>query len=146
MSRPNMLDALLLTAFSNLLALLPLYAALRLAEHMQNPPPATLWEQLVASVPLMCGCIIVAVALLAWRLSVSAGMDSKARGILSANVVLMALVWVVPAYLALEPWIQTALIEIWSILSALFLLMVSFFVPLNALWRAIASPKPDGRS
>jgi len=37
-----MLDALLLTAFSNLLALLPLYAALRLAQHMQDPPPPTL--------------------------------------------------------------------------------------------------------
>lgn len=134
-----MLDALLLTAFSNLLALLPLYAALRLAQHMQDPPPPTLWEQLVASIPLMCGCIIVAVALLAWRLSISAGMDAKTRVILCVNIAVMVLVWVVPSALGLEHWIQTALIEIWSILSALFLLMVSFFVPLNAVWRAIGS-------
>ena len=136
-----MLDALLLTAFSNLLALLPLYSALRLAQHMQNPPPPTLWEQLIASVPLMCGGIVIAIAFLGWRISMSAGMSHTARATLAVNVAIMAFAWVVPPALDLEPWIQVAAIEIWSILSALFLLMVSFFVPLNAIWRAVVPQK-----
>ncbi|HEY9072230.1 MAG TPA: hypothetical protein VIV61_18360 [Candidatus Ozemobacteraceae bacterium] len=143
-----MLDALLLTAFSNMLALLPLYAALRLAQNMQSPPPLTLWEQAVASVPLMCGCIVAAVALLMWRLSISAGMAHSARLTLVGNIAVMTIVWVVLPAAGLELWLQTAAIEIWSILAAVFLLMVSFFVPLKALWRAVVSPvKPehDGR-
>lgn len=133
-----MLDTLLITAFSNLLALLPLYAALRLAQFMQDPPPPTLWEQLVASAPLMCGCVIIAVTVLSWRISVSSGMGRSTRIVLAVNSVIMAAVWVVPAAFGLEPWVRTAAIEIWSILSAMFLLMVSFLVPLSAIRRAIS--------
>jgi len=136
-----MLDALLLTGFSNLLALLPLYASLRLAQHMQNTPQPTFWEQLLASVPVMCGGIVIAVAFLAWRISISAGMNQAARITLAMNISIMALIWVVPPSLDLEPWIQVAAIEIWSILSAFFLLMVSFLVPLKAIWRAIVPPQ-----
>jgi len=132
-----MWDNLLFLSFFNLLAMLPLFAAWRLGENLEQAPGTTFWEQLISSPPLMCLAVIFITAYLAWRLADRGDYGESMHRPLLVNFLFMFLCWVAPRALQLSLETQRAAIETWTTATAVILLLVSLRVPFYAASKAL---------
>lgn len=130
------LEILLFCSYINLLALLPLFGARRLAEHMAGNLDHW-WSWLIASPAWMSLAVILATTSLAWQLAGTGEKKEQYRWAIALNTGMMVLCWVVPSAWGATEWMQAAAMEIWAIGSGLFLLLSSFHVPISALRRAL---------
>ncbi|MFZ2959982.1 MAG: hypothetical protein WA705_24135 [Candidatus Ozemobacteraceae bacterium] len=132
-----MFDSLLLLSFVNLLAMLPLYAGVRLAQHMGGQPEANLWESLLASPGFLCLAITLTTSFIAHKLATAMTCEEKTHRWLSINSLVMALIWVLPDILHAPEWLNVALMETWTIGTSILLLLVSLFLPLKMIVRVL---------
>jgi hypothetical protein len=132
-----MWDNMLFLSFFNLLAMLPLFAAWRLGENLENGPPGTFWEQLISSPPLLCLGVIFISGYLAWRIAEKGEFGESMRRPLMVNFSLMFLLWVLPRAFQLDVELQRAAIESWTVAVAVIMLLVSLRVPFQAAARAL---------
>lgn len=136
--RPSAIhDELLLVSFVNLLAMLPLYAGWRLAEHMSAQASHTLWESLISASWAMCLAITVAITFIAMRLSSATTGGKRKTVIVFVNAAVMLIVWVVPDATGAPEWLRQALTDTWTVATSILLLLTSLTVPLNSLWRML---------
>lgn len=132
-----MVDALLLISYVNLLALLPLYSARRLAENLYDLKDPGFFERLVMAPEWMCLAVCLASLTIAWRLA-GPGPDRKwHRRAVIGNSLIMILIWVIPPILKISPWSQSACFETWTIVMGLLLLVTSLSVPFTVFMRAV---------
>lgn len=138
-----MFEALLLVSFVNLLSMLPLFAAFRLAEHMGEAAPASLWEQIISYPPLLCLGVVVSSFFLARRLSFATQANQETFTFISVNAIIMAVVWVIPGLIRMSHEIQRALIDSWSVAAGILLLLASFQIPLRAMIKLMIGSPPS---
>lgn len=136
-----MLESLLFVSFINLLAMLPLFAAFRLAEHIQELPVKTLWETIVSEPWLLCLAVVSGSTFLAMKLWKQSSEDDFNTWPVLGNAAFMLVVWVIPGLFKAPDWLQVALIQSWTIGASILLLIASFPLPFRAIQRMLGERK-----
>lgn len=136
-----MLESLLFVSFINLLAMLPLFAAFRLAEHLRELPTKTLWETIVSEPWLLCLAVTAGSAFLAMKLWKQTSEEDATSWPVLVNTTGMLLVWVIPGLFQAPDWLQVVLIQSWTIGASILLLFASFPLPFRAIQRMLRERK-----
>ncbi len=130
------LEILLFCSYINLLAMLPLFSARRLAEHMAGSIDQW-YSWFIASPGWMSLAVIAATSGIAWKLTGTGDDHTTYQRAVLVNALIMVVCWVLPSLFDASEWLQLAAMEIWAIASGLFLLLSSFLVPIKAMRRAL---------
>ena len=137
-----MLETLLFLSFINLLTMLPLFAAYRLAENLQEIPSKTLWETLVSESWLLCLAVVAGSTFLALKLWRQNNGEGPSRWPIFLNATAMLAIWVVPGFFRAPSWLQGTLIQTWTIGTSVLLLIASFPLPIRAIQRMLLDKRP----
>ena len=132
-----MAESLLFVSYINLLSLLPLFAAFRLAENLRGLRERSLWEAIVSEPWLLCLAVVAGSTLLALKLWKASFPEESSRGFLYANTAVMLLVWVAPGLFQAPDWLQAALLQSWTIGVCILLLLACLPLPFRTIQRML---------